>query len=106
MNDVNAEPRVRIDVRERKPAMRRVTRAVLYAGWAMLGVLLWVFAPPMLSALELGLGWLLGLIWVGIAVAAWSSPARFGGVPVRLVLAGVAAAFLVLAALETYAAVT
>jgi hypothetical protein len=83
---------------------RRVPRLALYAGWTTLAVLLFVLSPGTLPVLDAGLHWLIGLSWLGMAVLTRNEPARLGRVPVRLVLIGAAAVFLVLAVLKTYQA--
>ena len=97
--------RLRVDVRDRKAARRRVPRTVLYAAfWIPVVAALAVLSPGALPVLKFALHWVAGVCLMVMAVLAWSSPARLGRIPVRWGLLATGAVFLALAAVETYAA--
>ena len=105
MDDVRPA-RPQVDVRDGKTD-RRVRRWVLHlCFWVVVIVLLAFLAPGTLPVLKLALHWVTGIGWLVFAATAWKSRARFAGIPVPWVLAGAGAAFLVLAAVDTYAALT
>jgi hypothetical protein len=99
--------RYRVDVSGRRKPGWRERRTLLKAVLAAVIVLVFLgrFIPPgPRLALELGLRWLLGLSWLGLAVLAWRVPMKVWRVPGWLVLGAAAAWFLARAFLKTQAA--
>ena len=105
MSDVR-RARPQVDVRDGKTD-RRVRRWVLHlCFWVVVVVLLAVLAPASLPVLKLALHWVTGIGWLVFAATLRSSRARFAGIPAAWVLAGAGAAFLAVAAVETWVALT